>query len=99
VAEKQAQQGSEMGGESPMGVERQAADAAARTAFLDGVSAQAKAASLELGLASKQQEMQQRAEDHRQKMALRDAETAAKLLRQNAEAKAKMSRTPNDNTK
>jgi hypothetical protein len=98
-AEKQAQQGGEMGGESPMGVERQAADAAARTAFLEGVSAQAKAASLELGLASKQQEMQQRAEDHRQKMALRDAETAAKLLRQNAEAKAKMSRTPNDNTK
>jgi hypothetical protein len=84
-----------MEGDTPLGVERQAADAAARTAFLEATATQAKAAMLELSLAEKQQAMQIRQQEAQQKMALRDAEVAAKLLRESARAKAEQNKKTN----
>jgi hypothetical protein len=72
------------GGDSPLGVERQAADAAARTEFLESVKTQAKAASLQLDLAAKQQAMELSKAKAEQEMALRDAKTAAEIVRSRA---------------
>jgi hypothetical protein len=78
------QGGGEAGGASPLGVERQAADAAARTEFLESVKTQAKAASLQLDLAAKQQAMELSRAKAEQEMALRDAKTAAEIVRSRA---------------
>jgi hypothetical protein len=84
MEEQAAMEGVESSGASPLGVERQAADAAARTEFLESVKTQAKAASLQLDLAAKQQAMELSKAKAEQEMALRDAKTAAEIVRSRA---------------
>ena len=94
--EQEAEAGGAMAGDTPLGLTRQAADAEAR--FVESVQSQAKAASLQLDIAAKQQAIQAKAAEAKQKLAINDALAAQKIRHQTILAQQKKQKPSNNDT-